>query len=76
MRSFFVAASLAAAVLLGPSAATATAHAGSCAFSSASSPYAAPYRGAVDTRGGRPYYYRNPYYGDYYHNGTVLGSHR
>lgn len=62
MRSFYLAASLAAAVLLGPMAASAMAQEYPCPPDSASYSYAGYYgHHSVDTYGGRPYYFHNPY---------------
>lgn len=63
MRSFLVAASLAAAVLLGSLATSATAQESYCAPDSAYYPYEYGWYGRhhVDTYGGRPYYFHNPY---------------
>jgi hypothetical protein len=62
MRTFLVAALLAAAVLLGPLAVSATAQEYPCAEEST---YAYEYgwygHHHVDTYGGRPYYFHNPY---------------
>jgi hypothetical protein len=63
MRTFLVAALLAAAALLGPLAVPATAQESPCVPDSAYSPYEYGWYGHhhVDTYGGRPYYFHNPY---------------